>query len=869
MMPGPSQIAHYRITSKLGEGGMGAVYRATDTKLNRDVAIKVLPPAFAEDAARMQRFEREAQVLASLNHPNIAAIYGIEQGALVMELVEGADLRGPLPLEDAIPIARQIAVGLEAAHERGIIHRDLKPANIKVTPDGTVKLLDFGLAKATEQSAAASAVVSPTMSPTLSLAMTQAGMILGTAAYMSPEQARGKPVDKRADIWAFGVVLYELLTGKMLFGGGETVTDTLASVVKDTPDLAQLPAGTPPYLLALLERCLRKDVNMRLRDIGEARILLENPPASVALPSEAAPRRRATLPWIVAAVLGFTTIVSVAVWLRRPAVDPRTYRLSVLPPEKTDLSTTSLPALSPDGRYLSFTAEQDGKTQLWVRDLGALESRMLPGTDAAHDAFWAPDSRWLGFFASGKLKKVDIAGGPAVNVCDASNGRGGTWSQNGVIVYTPAGADALWRVPAGGGTPVPLTRLDEAAGDASHRFPWFLPDGRHYLYTVRGGDEAKSGIYAGDLESTQRLRIVAAISNVAYAPPGYILFGRERTLMAQPFDAGALRTTGDAFPVAGYVDFAEARIQSRFSVSQTGILAYTSGGARRENRIAWLDRSGKEMGTLGPPLAAQRLRISPDGGTVAVDRFDAAVGTFDLWLHDLARATDSRFTFDSANDRGPVWSPDGSRIAFLTTRNGKAGIYQKAANGAGKEELIVEAPSGRPSDWSPDGRFLVYSSTTPQTQADIWVLPFDGDRKPYPFLQTRFNERIARFSPDGHWLAYDSDESGRFEVYVQAFPAKEGKWQLSSGGGTRPVWSRNGKELFFLSAENRMIAVDVRSGAKFEHGTPRMLFEAHLTATTEFDVAADAQRFLMVRTSGLDFSPPVTVVLNWLAGVKP
>jgi len=565
---------------------MGEVYRARDSKLNRDVAIKVLPADLANDAQYMARFEREAQILAALNHPNIATVYGIEQGALVMELVEGADLRGPLPLEEAIPIARQIAEGLEAAHERNIIHRDLKPANIKLTPAGVVKILDFGLAKAAGEFSAATPGASPTLSPTLSLAMTQAGTILGTAAYMSPEQARGKPVDKRADIWAFGVVLFELLAGRQVFGGGETVTDIIAAVVTREPDWNALPANTPAYLRRLIERCLRKDPKLRLRDIGEARILIDEPAPAPSAAVTAAPAPRRPWPWIgAAAVFALAALVLALLYFGRPAEEPHAIKLHILAPEKSNF-TTDCPAVSPDGRRVAFTAVTDGKLQLWVRDLDSLAARSLPGTEGASYPFWSPDSRSIAFFAAGHLKKIDAAGGPALALCETTLLHGGTWSQNGVIVF--GRGYGLFRVPAAGGTAIPVTTLDQEAGESRHAFPWFLPDGHRFLYLAVNTDREKLAIWVADLNSKERRRVMPAASNAVYSPPGFLLFTRERTLMAQPFDASTAQTTGDAVPVAEPLDdffiSSGSSSPSRFSVSRNGVLVYNSGiaGAARQ-----------------------------------------------------------------------------------------------------------------------------------------------------------------------------------------------------------------------------------------------------------------------------------------------
>jgi serine/threonine protein kinase/Tol biopolymer transport system component len=857
LLPG-TRFGPYEITAPIAAGGMGEVYRARDSKLGRDVAIKVLPAALAGDAQYMARFEREAQVLASLNHPNIATVYGVEQGALVMELVEGANLRGPLPLEEAIPIARQIAVGLEAAHERGVTHRDLKPANIRITPAGVVKLLDFGLAKTTTELPPAISGEQPSPSPA---AMTLAGMILGTAAYMSPEQARGKPVDKRTDIWAFGVVLFEMLTGRPLFGG-ETITDTLASVVKDTPQLDALPADTPPRIRRLLNRCLRKDVQSRLRDIGEARVLLDEPDEVLAAP------RRVRMPWLAAGVAAIAALVIAALWLLHPAKEERTFRLSVLPPlPNASFSAISLPALSPDGRNLAFAAGSEGKPQLWIRDLMALTARPLPGTEGAFDPFWSPDSRSVGFFVPGKLKAIAIAGGPAVTLCDAPDGRGGSWNRADVILFTPSFGAPLSRVAAAGGAATPVTTLNETAGETSHRFPWFLPDGRHFLFTVRSGNPEKTAVYAGDLQSKERRFLIAAASNAVYSPPGFLLFMRERTVMALAFDAASLRTTGDPFPAAEQVDYVQGNIQGQFSVSQNGVLAYNSGGGSLRSQLTWFDRGGKPLGTVGPPAIMQAAALSPDGATVAVDRLDAPLGTYDLWLHELAHGNDSRFTFDPSNDMFPVWSPDGGRILFSSNRTGKYGLYQKAATGAGKEDLVYRMEGVTlPTGWSRD--FVIFSNTALKTGDDIWVLPLAGDRKAFPFLQTEFSESDGKLSPDERWLAYDSNETGTQEVYVQTFPGKESKWQISAAGGTRPVWSRDGKELFYIAADNKMMATDVKSGAEFEHGVARELFEVRMPPRGLFDVSRDGKRFLILGPVEPEASAPMTLVINWNAGLK-
>jgi Tol biopolymer transport system component len=559
-------------------------------------------------------------------------------------------------------------------------------------------------------------------------------------------------------------------------------------------------------------------------------------------------------------------------WLRRPAEDARTLKFSVLPPENGTFTTGGLavsgPAVSPDGHHLAFAATVDGKQQLWVRELDSLIPRVLPGTDGAHHPFWSPDSRFVAFFTIGNLKKVDIAGGSVLTLCPAFNGRGGSWNQNDVIVFASNLTVPLYRVAAAGGSAAPLTTLDQASGEVSHRFPWFLPDGRHYLFTVRNTNEAKTAIYVGDLESKDRRRLFAAASNAVYCPPGFVLFMREQTLLAQSFDAAALRTTGDPFPIAEQVSYLTPLIQGQFAVSQTGVLALYTGNLGSNGQLTWVSRDGKPLGTVGPPGIMSLPAISPDGGTVAVSRVDLQSGVNALWLHDLAHGTDSRLTFGSL-DVLPVWSRDGSQILYTSNRAGKWGLWQKPSSGTGNPELLYERPLlTTATDWSRDGRFVIFHTLDPTTGVQIWVLPLSGDRKPYPFLQSPSNGAGGKLSPDGRWLAYQSNETGRLEIYVQAFPGKESKWPVSVKGGTGPIWSRDGKELFYIEADNKLMAVDVKSGARFEHGVPKPLFEARMVPQSGFDVSPDGKRFLLVVPLEQAANPPMTVVVNWHAGVK-
>jgi len=898
-----TRLGSYEVVAAIGAGGMGEVYRARDTKLGRDVAIKVLPEAFAHDAERLSRFQREAKMLASLNHPNIATIHGLEQSGdtsyLVMELVSGETLServkaGPLGVEEALKIAVQIAEALEAAHEKSIIHRDLKPANVKVTPEGKVKVLDFGLAKAFAGDAASD---DPSNSPTLSAAATMRGTILGTAAYMSPEQARAKAVDKRTDIWAFGCVLYELLTGKQTFHG-EDVTDILAAVVRAEPDWQALPEATPLQVRSLLRRCLQKDRSVRLRDAGDARIeILEAVSAPVtaaaATTGPATKGWRGRLAWVVSAVLLFSTIGlgAAAFYLFRVPTDVAPTRFFISPPEKGSFDSGSAGAgfaagvISPDGRRLAFTARDAlGKILIWVRPLDTLAPQALQGTDDAALPFWSPDSRSIGFFAQGKLKKIDVAGGPPQTLCNAPNGRGGTWNRDGLILFAPDIRSPLFRVASAGGEPVAVTKLP--AQLAFHRFPSFLPDGHHFLYFQTSGSSEASAVYVGSLDSNESKRLLGADTDALFSVPGELLFGRQGTLLRQSFDPKQLELSGDPAPVAEEVASGGGVTLGgwgAFSVSENGVLAYRNGpGTTGDLQLAWFDRTGKPIEKFGKPGTYRGVDVSPDGMRIAVHRHDGKGG--DIWLFESARRTMSRFTFDASQDNSaPIWSPDESRIAFSSVRNGKWGIYQKSANGTGEEELLVESDQPKvPMCWSPDGKSIVYLVYGRNANTDQWVLPLAGDRKPIPFLQSAFRQTHPQISSDGKWIAYSSDETGKYEIYVQRFPSGEGKWQISTGGGMFPKWRRDGKELFYMETLSlgKMISVKVNpAGPTFEYGDPTELFDSgyvelgHVGLNYHtYAVSPDGQRFLIPRpvsTGAAEAaSAPITVVLNWAAGLK-
>jgi eukaryotic-like serine/threonine-protein kinase len=908
LTPG-TRLGPYEILAAIGAGGMGEVYRARDAKLGRDVALKVLPEAFARDAERMARFQREAKVLASLNHPNIATIHGLDESgsthALVMELVEGPTLAdrirsGPIPISEALPIAKQICEALEYAHERGIVHRDLKPANIKVTADDTVKILDFGLAKALEGDAAS---IDISTSPTISRMATQQGVLLGTAAYMSPEQAKGKAVDRRADIWAFGCVLYEMLTGKQAFQG-ESVTDTLAAVIRAEPDWSQLPASTPMRVRVLLQRCLQKDPKQRLRDIGDARISLDEvlSGAPEAAPSIGGTERPAKQwrSWVTRGAVGILALIAALLaflyFHQKPPAN-HTVRFEIPAPQRTTLAAEF--TLSPDGQKLAFIGTgTDGQTRLWVRRLDALEARPLDGTQGVADwPMWSPDSHFLAFYAQGKLKKIESEGGPPVTLCDCPQVIGGGWNSEDKIIFgSPTG---IQEVSAAGGSPSALT------SDGLSVAPFLLPDGRHFVYLHGAIQAAGAGIYVGSLAmkpgEQSAKKLLGDLSPVAYAPSsdpavGHLLFVRGATvanapgtLMAQPFDTRRLELTGEAVPIAEQVSNAS------FSVSATDVLVYVAGRTTQpgntqggvQGQLTWFDREGKVVGAFGDPGLYRTVALSPDGKRVAFDRADPQGPTIrNIWLYDFARGVTTRFTFDSGWDSDPVWSPDGSRMAFGSLRGSgqRFDLYQKTSNLTGEDELLFKSTSESklPSSWSADGRFLLYFK--PNLPAHVWLLPLGGtgsDHKPIPFSSSQFNEAAARFCPNGRWIAYSSDESGRDEIYVRPFDASgavgssrdvpvTGKWMVSKDGGRNPRWSHDGKELFYLSsAGGMMMTVPVSTTGVFQAGVPKALFKVP-PEVLFYDVSSDGKRFLMAAPSAANTSaqPPFTVVQNWQAGLK-
>ncbi|HXD17652.1 MAG TPA: protein kinase [Vicinamibacterales bacterium] len=905
-----SRVGPYEILSVLGAGGMGEVYRARDPRLGRDVAIKILAGSVLHEADRIARLQREAQVLAALNHPHIAQIYGVEEAdaglALVMELVPGETLadrlaQGPVAVAEALAVARQIAEALEAAHEQGIIHRDLKPANVSITPDGTVKVLDFGLAKLTGPAegvphpprvGAGFSQPEPSLSPTITspALMTGAGVILGTAAYMSPEQARGKVADKRSDVWAFGCVLFEMLTGRRPFEADE-VSDTLAMVLMKEPEWSMLPAATPPSIRTLLRRCLEKDRKKRLPDIGSARLEIDEamsaPPSQMSMQAQHAPAsaRGQRVAWGVAALAAIAAAVVAAIhFTERPPEAPSSIRIPVTPPPNDIFSpipgTSTSMALSPDGRKIVFlVASSSGDRTLAIRLLDRDDAQELPGTNGATGPFWSPDSRFVGFFAAdAKLRKIDITGGPPQTVCDVplSARNAGTWNDEGVILVAQ-NTGPLMQVRAGGGTLAPATTLDKTSNEVGHLSPWFLPDGRHFLYTAwtAAGSATSGTVYVGSLGgSTRRIQVAISDAKAIYAS-GHLLYTRQSQLLAQPFDLEEYATTGDPVVVADNV-YGVSGVAA-FHASATGALAYRPDLTLQQTRLTIVDRAGKPLAMVGEAADQTALEISPDGERVAVSVYDAAKQTRDLWIHDLHRNVATRLTFDAGDEWMSAWSPDGSRLAFSGARPAQLEVLQKPANGSGAEERLTSGTGNEyVSSWSADGRFILYyiGNAGSATSNDIWVLPTAGDRKPQPFLESAFPEANARFSPDGRWVAYRSDESGRREVYVVPFPGPGGKWPISTSGGDFPRWRGDGRELFYLaSGTSALMAVPITaSDASLEIGTPRRLFEVPLRTNSYkgygtgyvYDVFPDGQRFLIdVAVDERSAPPPIRVITNW------
>lgn len=878
LAPG-SKLGRYEIRSKIGEGGMGEVYLAYDPKMNREVAIKILPAGLSLDKDRLARFEQEAQAAGSLNHPNILIVHHIDtqDGApyIVSELLEGETLRErmggvALPQRKAIDYALQVAHGLAAAHEKGIVHRDLKPENVFITNDGRVKILDFGLAKL---SGAGDVTQSQTEVPTRRV-KTDPGVIMGTIGYMSPEQVRGKATDHRSDIFSFGAILYEMLSGRRAFRG-ESSADTISAILReDPPDLSSTNPNINPSLERVVTHCLEKNPEERFHSARDLAFAIEALSGSTNISGStiigAVPTARRQLPqrlaWITAALFLLAALVLGVLYFRRVPSEERLVRFVVGIPERT--TDISSPLISPDGHTLALLATSEGKRFIYIRPLDALAAQRLNGTDDAYLPFWSPDGRYLGFFANGKLKKIEVTGGPAQTLCDAKEAAGGTWNREGIIIFG-LNNNGIVRVSAAGGSPTLVLKLDESRKELLHSYPFFLPDGRHFLFQTWNGRSEDSSIFVASLDGGERKLLLKNDSNVAYAAPGYLLFARDTTLLAQPFDASKLQLNGEPFPVVEQVTFSAGIGYSNFSVSENGTMVFWSGSATNR-QLAWFDRSGKQLSSVGPPGEYNDVVLSPDEKRAALQRDDGT--NSDIWLMDLTRGVPLRFTFNAALEDDPVWSPDGSLIVFNTSRDGARGLYRKVSSGAGNEELLVKAEAvTNGSDWSPDGRFIVFESADPRTGSDLWVVPLFGDMKPYPVLQTEFNETHGHFSPDGRWLAYVSNESGRDEVYVQSFPPSGGKWQVSTGGGAQPHWRRDGKELFYISIDRKLMAVNVQLGQTFAMDSPTPLFQSQVAryeAPNRYAVSNDGQRFLVNTAVEGVSQTPITVVLNWTSTLR-
>jgi len=859
---------------------MGEVYRARDARLNRDVAIKVLPAAFSADLDRLARFEQEARATAALNHPNILGVYdiGTHEGSpyLVSELLEGGTLRDQihgLPVRKAIDYAVQIAHGLAAAHEKGIVHRDVKPENIFITSDGRVKILDFGLAKLTFRDPAAGALSTMSTLPP----HTAVGIVLGTVGYMAPEQVRGLDADHRSDIFAFGAVLYEMLSGRRAFVG-DSPMDVMSMILKEgTHGFPADVCEITPALEAIVNRCLEKNPAARFKtadDLAFALSTLSLPSAPAIATNDLAPRHRAQhrIAWWAVGASWFV-VAALGGWEYRRQIAPAvTAYWATLPlPAGTNMSGDLVAprrlAVSPDGRRLAFvTASADGRRQLWVRPLNGSTAQPLAGTDNAFTPFWSPDSEWIGFYADGKLKKISASGGPPLTLCDlAGPGGGATWNRDGVILFgDDVGPFALRRVSASGGTTSVVRTPSREKGETEFAWPFFLPDGHTFLYRVRG---ANPGVYLGSLDSDLRRRLVASDSNAKYADD-HLLFMRQTTLMAQPFDASRLQLSGDAVPIAEGVSVAGTETGA-FSTSNNGVLVYETGAASNVSRLQWVDRGGRPLGSLGDAADYGDVELSPDGKRVAVSAVFGA--NRDIWMYDVMRAVRTRFTFDPAAEFGAIWSPDGARILFISSRRGNTDLYSKTTNGAGAEEPFLVRPQNQfSSSWSPDARFVVFETLgIVGGGSDIWVLPAFGDREPFPFIQTRFDETSARMSPDGRWVTYTSNESGTPEVYVAPFPKADGKWQVSIGGGAWSRWRRDGREVFYVAPNGRLMAVAVAvSSTGFNVGEVTPLFQtrARLTQGYPYD-SVDGQRFLVNTTAEQEVSEPLTLAVNWLAAL--
>jgi serine/threonine protein kinase len=879
---------------------MGEVYRARDTRLERTVAIKILPAQLSNDPVRKQRFEREAKTISSLNHPHICVLHDVGQqdgiDYLVMECVEGEALsqrleKGPLPLEQVLKFGAQIADALDKAHRSGVVHRDLKPGNIMLTPAGA-KLLDFGLAKPAVPLTSGATLTATSVRTT---PMTQEGTVVGTFQYMSPEQIEGKDLDGRSDIFSLGAVLYEMLTGQRAFEGKSQLSVASAILEKEPVPISTTKQLIPPALERAIRRCLAKDPEERWQTARDVAIELKWIADSGMQSSAIAPDTERSKHSSQLTVAGFalTAVIAAALgilYARKPAPDLRVTRTYVKAEAGSGFIFSGDNqkgfAISPDGRnlaYVASTPSPDAKSALWIRPMDSLHARLLPGTEAAGFPFWSPDGRYIGFFAGGKLKKIGVQGGPPFVICDAPDGRGGSWNQQGDIVFTPTVNSPIYRVSASGGPISQLTTQNPSNNETTHRWPWFLPDGRHYIFlagsTFTPSESATNSIMMGSLDSKETKLLFHTHYQAEYAS-GHMLFLRQSSLMAQPFDAKRFELTGDAVPIAEQVLEDSSIARAWFSPSENGLLLYAE-GAVKNRQLVWFDRNGKQVGAVPGDDAYAGIASSRDGKKLAY-YLDGT--SFDVWSFDIARGVKIPLTFGASSGQGnmyPVWSPDGKYVAYTSYRDGKYSLYQKSADGSGGETLLLEGTDHFrvPTSWSTNGKFLVYhEGFSGRTYANgvpggwsIWVVPLFGDHKAYPFIQSSFSAREASFSPDGKWLAYCSNESGEYRVYVVPFPGPGGKWQVSLGDGRGPLWRRDGKEIFYLSADNKLMAVNVESsgGGSFAAGVARVLFDSHSHGVFgRYDVSADGQRFVVVYEGNRPSSSTLTSVVNWPAELK-
>ena len=894
LSPG-TRLGPYEIVAPIGAGGMGEVYRARDTRLERTVAVKVLPAHLSASAESRQRFEREARTISQLSHPHICALYDVgregETEYLVMEYLEGGTLSdrllpGPLPTDQVLRYGVEIADALDKAHRQGIVHRDLKPGNVMLTKSG-VKLLDFGLAKVMAAPGASSGSSLTALPTQRGSNLTQEGAILGTFQYMAPEQLEGKEADARTDIFAFGALLYEMATGRKAFNGASQASLISSIMTSEPPSISTLAPMTPPAFDRIVRNCLSKDPEDRWQSAGdvakELKWVAEGSVTGVA--AMRLTRRKGWVAWVAFAVAALAALL-LGVFLGGLRSEPSPlFQSSILPPENTRFEFRGSPAVvSPDGRQIAFVAQApEVARQLWLRAFEGNAARPLAGTEGATKPFWSPDSRSLGFFAGGKLKKVAVSGGSPQTLCDAPSGRGGTWNREGVILFVPSSGDPVHRVAASGGVASPVTQVDASKGEFGHTWPSFLPDGRHFLYLsygARARPEEASTVNLGSLDSKARRPLFHARSNVAYAPlspgasSGHLLFWQSGALLARPFDADRLRFTDEAFPVAEQVRFFGAGGTAIFSVSDNGVLAYQSSPRGELSQLSWVDRTGKQLEVVGPAADYFHPRLSHDGRRVAVAVIDPLTAFSDIWIYDLGRRVSTRLTFGPGVNIFPIWSPDDERVVFASNRGGFHDLYQKASSGTGPEELLLATTrsSKFPTDWSGRNGLIALHTTLPESRSgsDIWTFS-PAERKTRVFLSTAFHEGSPQFSPDGRWIAYASAESGTVEVFVQDFATSGGKWQISSAGGSQPRWRADGKEIYFIAADNALMAVDVATESGFAAGTPKPLFRTQIKQLDigfQYDVSPDGNRFLINTLAEDKQTSSITVVQNWAAGIR-